>query len=179
MMDRSNYRIIEPTIEWADKYRLFCQEAYLAAYVRPEHGITAELYSQEVFDSHRVKNYFRDLFRVSDDHKIWLAINQSNNLLGGVGATLYADYCDMKAFYVAPKLKGRGIGHRLYEQVLAFAGSMPIQVDVVEYMTDTVNMYRHWGFEIAKSKGVVAYRWDEWPKDVRHTQHGIYRIIYT
>jgi GNAT superfamily N-acetyltransferase len=174
-MELPHFNVIDAGPQWADKYRSFCRRAYLKAYVRPELGITEGQFSKSVFDSPRVVKYFQDAFNTSNDHKAWLAIS-IEDILGGVVAYNCGDYCEMQAFYVEPELIGSGIGHALYQKVLGFAGDLPIQVDVVRYMTSTVAMYKHWGFEVDESKGEVEYNWVEWPEKARQVYRGIYMV---
>src|ERR1035438_7864430 len=96
--------IIEAASEWADKYRLFCQRAYKEAYVRPEIGITDELFSVEVFNSPRVIKYFADLIRSADDHRAWLVIDNNRQIIGGAVAHRFLGFCEMKSFYVASEM---------------------------------------------------------------------------
>jgi GNAT superfamily N-acetyltransferase len=171
-----DYKIIEAGPEWADTYRHFCHQAYLATYVRPELGITKAMFSEEAFNLPRIVKYFKDALNTSPNHKVWLAINHNDEILGGVVAYLFPDCCQMQTFYVRPDLKGHGIGHELYEKVVEFASSLPIQVDVVKYNQATIDMYKHWGFEIDRSKGEVEYDWVEWPDEARQAYKGIYMI---
>lgn len=168
------YSIIEGTVKWADKCREFCRQAYLAAYPNPAIGITEDLFSEEVFSSPRIVKYFQNMCRETADHKIWLAVDNNQEILGVVAGHLHPDYCDMQCFYVAAKHKGQGIGHALYQKVLKLAGSLPIQVDVIEYMADTIAMYEHWGFEIDESKGSLIYNITEWPESARQAYRAIY-----
>lgn len=170
------YTIIEGSLDWANKCREFCRTAYLAAYERPELGITKDLFSKDIFSSPRIKAYFQDICRNTDDNKTWLTIDPTQNLLGMVGAHRYPDYCDMKAFYVKPELKGQGIGRVLYERVLAFAGSQPIQVDVIEYADEAIELYKHWGFVVDQSKGTLIYPIVEWPEAARQAYRAIYMV---
>ncbi len=173
-MDHLNYKIIEALPSWADKYRIFCQKTYTAAYVRPDLGITKDLFSKEVFNSQAIVDYFNNLFKITANHKVWLALDNNNCLIGGVVAHRYVDICVMKSFYVAPVLQGQGIGHDLYKKVLNFSGSLPIQVDVLKYMQSTIDMYKHWGFTIDSKRGEIVYDWDEWPEKARVAYKGIY-----
>ena len=162
-MNGKRIAIIEADQTWADRYRLFCQRAYQSAYPRPEIGITADLFSDTVFGSQRIKTYFNELLTPQMDNKFWLAISGHDRIVGGVGCRRHVDYCEMIAFYVDSKLTGQGIGHQLYRKVHEFAGTLPIQVEVIEYMTDTIRMYEHWGFEVDDTKAKIAYPWTEWP----------------
>lgn len=164
-MNDLNYRIVEADKSWMDRYRGFCQKAYEQAYPRPEHGITKELFSKEIFDSSYVREYFEKMF--SPPNKVWLALNKEDQIAGGIAASEYPDYIEMKGFYVDPELKGKGIGRALYDKALDFADGKSIQAWVYEYLDETINMYEHWGFKIDKTKGKLAFNWDPWPKDVK------------
>lgn len=162
--------------KWADKYRIFCREAYLATYVRTNLGITESMFSEAAFNLPRVVKYFNDALDTSTNHKVWLAINANEEIIGGVVAYLFYDYCEMQTFYVRSDLKGYGIGHALYKKVLEFASKLPIQVDVVKYNQSAIDMYKHWGFEIDDTKGEVKYDWVEWPDKPLQTYKGIYMV---
>lgn len=171
-----NYSIIEGSPDWADTCREFCRQAYKAAYVRSELGITEELFTEDIFASPRVVQYYKDLCQFKVDHKTWLAVDDERNLIGMVVAQLADDYCEMRAFYVRSDLKGHGIGHDLYQKVLEFAAGKQIQVDVIEYMQETIDMYKHWGFEIEEQKGKLVYPIIEWPEAARQAYQAIYMI---
>jgi GNAT superfamily N-acetyltransferase len=175
-MKPPEYHIIEGSPKWADKYREFCRKAYMDVYPNAERGITEELFSEEVFGTQRVKEYFQDLARNTEDHKLWLAVDENDEIIGGVAAQKYSDYCDIKAFYVRPDLKGQGIGRKLYEKVKEFASDMAMQVDVVEYLQDTIDMYKHWGFEVDESKGTINYPWEHWPEEARLAHRAIIMV---
>jgi len=175
-MARPYHEIIEASSEWADRYRLFCQRAYEAAYTSPELGLTSDLFSIEVFSSPRITRYFRDLVRTTTDHGSWLALDGTRRILGGAVAHRYPEFCEMRSFYVAPERKGQGIGGALYRRVLSFAGVLPIQVDVVEHMQATIEMYERWGFVLDESKGVTTYPWEEWPESSRLAYKGVYMV---
>lgn len=169
-----NYSIIEGSPEWADTCREFCRLAHKAAYVRPELGKTENLYTKEIFASPRITQYYKDLCQFKADQKIWLAVDDNNSLIGMVVAQNVDDYCEMRTFYVRSDLKGHGIGHDLYQKVLEFADGKQIQVDVIEYMQETIDMYKHWGFVIDEQKGKLTYPIIEWPEAARKAYRAIY-----
>lgn len=175
-IEKLQYTIIDGGIERADECREFCRRAYLAAYVRPEIGITEELFDEDVFSSPRIVKYYKDLCSTDANHRLWLAVDEANEILGMVAATRKADVCEMRAFYVRPDLKGRGIGHALYRELLLFSQPLSIEVDVVEYMQDTIDMYQNWGFRIDESKGKVIYPIIEWPERARLAYQAIYMV---
>jgi GNAT superfamily N-acetyltransferase len=171
-----NYSIIEGSLIWEDRYREFCKRAYQATYPRPELGLPADLFSDEFFNSPSVKQHFKELCTITDSHKMWLALDSDQSIIGTVAARNYPEYCDMKAFYVTPELKGHGIGHALYQRVLSFAGNRAIQVDVVTYLQEAIDMYKHWGFHIDESKGMLQYPIVEWPEAAVNKYQAIYMV---
>lgn len=174
MKDSPRYQLIQASLEWADRCREFCRQAYLAAYVRPELGITEDLFSPVVFSSPRIIQYYQDLCTPTDTSQPWLAVDDNNDLIGTVVAEIEGNVCRMRSFYVSPKLKGQGIGHALYGKVLEIAGDRTIEVDVVEYMQETIDMYKHWGFKIDAEKGKLIYQIVEWPEEARQAYQAIY-----
>jgi GNAT superfamily N-acetyltransferase len=170
------FKIIDGSIEWASKFAELCRQTYIATYARPELGITEDLFSDEVFKSPRIVRYFESRCSWTDTQRSWLAINHTGELVGVVAAQLYPDRCDMNSFYVKPGHQGHGIGHALYQKVLEFAGSLPIQVDVIEYVTDTIRMYEHWGFHIDKTREPFTYELVEWPDRARLNYRAIYMV---
>lgn len=171
-----SYKIIEGSIERADECREFCRAAYLSAYLRPDLGITEALFSEKVFSSERIKQYYRDLCIVDDKHAVWFVIDDTGHIIGVVAAVQQPRYCEMKCFYVRTDLRGQGIGHDLYRKVIGFAGQRQIVVDVVKYMQDTIDMYKHWGFKIDESRGELVYPITEWPEEARQAYKAIYMI---
>ena len=169
-----SYTIIKGTPAWADAYRAFCCRVYKVIYPRPELGITQDLFSEDVFNESRVVDYFKERFSNHDGCVSWLAITKDQQILGGITARKHPTYCELLAFYVEPVLQGHGIGHALYQRALAYVRGLPIQVDVVNYMHDTIAMYTHWGFKIDESKGKVIYPWRSWSEEARQAWHGIY-----
>lgn len=173
-MEVPRYTIIEGSLEWADRYREFARKSYISAYTKPELGLTEDLFSEEVFDSARIIKYFRDLTENTEDNKTWLAIDDESDLLGVVGAHRHKDFCELKAFYVKEGLQGQGIGRALYEKVLQFAGGMAMQLDVVNFMDQTISMYERWGFTVDTSREAFEYPWKEWPPGPAHKMRAIY-----
>lgn len=175
-MQNPRHSIIEGSLDWADGYREFARESYLSAYCNPELGLTADLFSEEVFDSARIIKYFRDICENNDDNRTWLAVDNDSDLLGVIGAHRHEDFCELKAFYVKEEFQGQGIGRALYENVLQFAGGMAMQLDVVNFMGKTISMYERWGFTIDTSREAFEYPWEEWPPGPAQTMRAIYMI---
>ncbi|HEY2003545.1 MAG TPA: GNAT family N-acetyltransferase [Candidatus Saccharimonadia bacterium] len=170
------YKIVEADKHWADEYRMFCQKAYQAAYPRPERGVTKDLFSEAIFNSPRIKTYFNELLSPSESNKFWLALDDNNHILGGAGATNKVDHIEMQAFYVSENHQGQGIGRALYEKVKRFAGKLPIEIEVIEYMEETIKTYEHWGFRIDPSRAKVTYPWTEWPDDAIASYQAIHMV---
>lgn len=166
--------IIEGSLDWADRYREFARKNYLAAYCRPELGVTEDLFSEEVFSSDRIVKYFQDVCENTNDNKTWLALDNNQRLVGVIGAHKYEDFCELKAFYVDPEWQGQGIGRALYDRALQYAGGMAMQLDVVNFMDKTISMYERWGFTIDTSREAFEYPWEEWPPGPAYVLRAIY-----
>ena len=73
---------------------------------------------------------------------------------------LYREPCTWSfgQFAVGPALKGRGLGRRLHDHVLAFArsrGARTMALDTASPAASLIAMYRRWGYELA---GEVDWR---------------------
>jgi GNAT superfamily N-acetyltransferase len=159
----------EADVDWADAYRLFCQRVYLATYTRPDLGVPAELFSVEAFSTPQTIDYFNSLFEGS----VRLMTDQDQKVVGGVAVTKTDNgYCMMKGLYIDPAFQGKGYGTRLFELVREFADDMPIQIDVIQYMTRTLELYKHWGFEVTDAP-LVSYPLSDWPKAALEVYRGV------
>lgn len=156
-----NMHIIQADGAWAERYRLFCQPIYEVAYSAPELGIPAELFSEAEFDDKSTREYFRKMF--THDH-VWLMLDAHDAILGGVAAS-DTDPVHMSGFYVANTRQGQGIGRKLFDKVVEFAGPRDIVLDVMRHRTPSIEVYRHLGFEVDESVPPVYYGWP-YPSDV-------------
>lgn len=171
---KSEPRLIEAGLEWADRYREFCQKVYQATYVQEDLGILPELFSKESFTTPSTIGYFKDLF--SGDGKQWLLIDDNEKIIGGIVATKKSDYCEMKGLYIDPDYQGRGYGKQLFLKVLEFAGNQPIRIEVIQYMQKTFDLYKRWGFVVDPTIEPVRYSIDGWPENALEQYQGIVMI---
>lgn len=170
------YEIIQADQSWAAKYRYFCQNAYANAYVNVELGISKDLFSKRVFDQPSVVAYFDGLFERDSENKRFLAITETQDIIGGVVAYKESGLTIMKSLYVAPELKGQGLGSVLYNKVAQYAAKDSILVDVVHYMKKTQDTYTRWGFTFDELRPKVQYQIDSWPEDIMKNYYGIYMV---
>lgn len=56
------------------------------------------------------------------------------------------DVVNLNAIYLTDTLKGTGVAHKLMEQVLTFAGNLPIKLQVVAYNERAIKFYEKHGF---------------------------------
>lgn len=150
----SKVEIVVEGLEWADAYCDFCQPIYEKAYAAPERGIPKELFSKTEFDDISTRDYFRRLFR---DDLVWLAL-ENGKIIGGVAASL-TDPVHMSAFYVDNNRQGGGVGSQLFAKVLAFAEERDIILDVMRHRTQSIDIYKHWGFVVDETKPPIYYGW--------------------
>ncbi len=148
-------RTINANVAWADKYRLFCQPVYQAAYSAPKLGIPPELFSAAEFDDESTKQYFYDMF--AHNH-VWLMIDEADVIIGGIAAS-DTDPVHLSGFYVDTSQQGKGIGRKLFDEVVKFAGSRDIVLDVMKHRRASIELYEHLGFEIDLTAPERLYNW--------------------
>lgn len=164
-------REVEPTE--ADLFRKFIQSAQQSAYPRPELGITEDLFSDAQFDRPEIVEFYQRICAQGEHGKAWVA-EDASGILGTIAVSREESYCELQSFYVAPDLKGKGIGRSLFAKVLEFANASPIRLDVIEYMEDTIGIYEHWGFVTDYAAGRPDYIQKWWPEEARCAFAGIY-----
>jgi ribosomal protein S18 acetylase RimI-like enzyme len=58
-------------------------------------------------------------------------------------------HAEIKTLYVAPEARGRGLGSRILQRLLAEAqaqGFAEVRLETVSFMTDAIRLYRSFGF---------------------------------
>ena len=137
----------EIQLHWADRYREFCASVY--------RGVLGIMYEKEFRQDH-VRDYFRSL--TTDGHRMFLALDKNNDILGGAVGRLAGDLCELKAGYVRQDLQGRGIGSELLTQLKKFANGRELRLDVVWY-AKAIEWYRRIGFR--ETGEIVIYPWTD------------------
>lgn len=54
---------------------------------------------------------------------------------------------NLNAIYLTDALKGTGVAYKLMDQAVAFAGDLPMQLQVVAYNQRAINFYEKYGFK--------------------------------
>ncbi|OGY25658.1 MAG: hypothetical protein A2Z24_00950 [Candidatus Woykebacteria bacterium RBG_16_44_10] len=147
-------------------YTDLLQRTYQVAYTDEKIGLTKERFSKEVFATPHTQSYLKSNLVVNDKQKTWLAFLDSN-LVGSITITDKSEECELRGFYVTPQYQGKGIGKKLWNLVLDFAGDKDIVLDLYSHNRKTIEMYKKWGFKIDKQKGVFYRHWPEWPEDLK------------
>lgn len=150
-------------------YTNLLQQTYESAYVDDELGLTKECFSKEVFATEGTQEYLKSHLVDTDNQKTWLAF-AGVTLVGAITCVVRESEAELTGFYVDPEFQGKGIGKRLYELALKFAGKREVVLDIYAHNRRTIEMYRKWGFELDKSRGDNGYfyrHWDEWPQELQ------------
>jgi ribosomal protein S18 acetylase RimI-like enzyme len=87
----------------------------------------------------------------SDPSKALFVVEDPTGTLVGVAAlrTIEPGIAEVKRMYVAPEARGRHVGSRLLDHLLAEAGHMgasTVRLDTARFMTDAQRLYRSRGF---------------------------------
>jgi GNAT superfamily N-acetyltransferase len=165
------HSIVQATPDWGDPFRRFLTTAKRFAYFRPDLGIPFTMLSPAAIDSDELLAFLDGGDEPAALSRGWVAATtRRRQVLGAVAARLdeRTSRCYLHSFYVAPELKGRGLGKELFERVVQFADGCPIHLDVVEYLVDTIAVYRRWGFRVDDGTGEVVYAWRGWPDAYRN-----------
>jgi len=147
------------------EYTDLLQKTYEQAYTDPSIGLTKECFSREIFFNSDTQTYLRSNIVNTNTQRCWVAY-VGKELVGSITITLNSGEAEAKGFYVAPERQGQGIGKKLWDKAIEFAGNRDIVLDLYAHNQKTLAMYRSWGFVIDESKGDkgVFYRhWPEWP----------------
>lgn len=176
-MSLPNYSIREVVPEEADEFRRFCQTNSEEAYARPEFGITPDMLSAEVFARPDMVAWYAKMCGATAINKAWVAEDETGETIGTIGAEHRTDYIELHSFYVAKQQQGKGLGRMLFNQVVEFAGELPIRLDVIQYMDKTIKMYKRWGFEVDEAAGKPWFLLGhDWPEEAQQAYQGIYMV---
>lgn len=171
------HTITEVSPEQAGEFRQFCQISSQVAYARPEFGIMPDMLSDEVFNRPDMVAWYDTMCSATDVNKAWVAHDQAKNIIGTIGAEHRENYVELHSFYVAPELQGQGLGRQLFGEVEAFAGDLPIRLDVIRYMHETINLYKRWGFVVDEASGKPWFLLGaDWPEEARQAYQGIFMV---
>lgn len=157
------------------KYCDLLQRTYEKSYTKDDIGLTKERFSKKVFASKHTQDYLKSKLLITDNLKTWLSFEE-DRLVGSISINNVGDECELSGFYVDSDYQGKGIGKALFENVLNFAGSKNIILDIYSHNLKTIEIYKKWGFIIDEKKGKFSRHWPEWPGNL--TAECIYMIKY-
>ncbi len=149
-----------------EAYTRLLQKTYQKTYTNNKLGLTKNCFSRAVFATKASQDYLKSNLRQNTNQKTWLAFIDSK-LVGSITITNKGDDCELKGFYVASEMQGKGIGKELFQRALRFARGKDIVLDLYVHNRKTIAMYKKWGFKIDKKKGIFYRHWPEWPEGLR------------
>lgn len=152
------------------QYTDLLQQTYEIAYTNEAIGLTSDLFSKEIFASKESQDYLKSHLEETDTQKTWLTFN-SNKLIGSITCIINNNTeAELTGFYVLPRYQGQGLGKKMYELALEFAGNRDMLLDVYCHNTTTIEMYKKWGWSRDTSRGDKGYfyrHWSEWPEGIK------------
>ena len=85
-------------------------------------------------------------------NKYWVAIDENENLIGGVGIGKLdgvAGVCELQKMYCLPEARGTGVSHKLIEIALTYAKNYYSRcyLETLENMVAAQKFYEKYGFE--------------------------------
>ena len=153
-------------IEDLAPYTKLLQETYQNTYVDESIGFTRKLFSEEVFNTPEHQKYLASNLTVDETKKTWLAFD-ADKLVGSITILERKDDFRLQGFYVAADYQDHGIGKKLWNLVLDFVKGKDIICNVYTHNTQTIGIYKKWGFVIDDSVQESYRHWPEWPEDVK------------
>ena len=87
----------------------------------------------------------------SEGNKYWVAIDENNQIIGGVGIGKLEgtkDICELQKMYCLPEVRGKGISHKLIEVALEYAKRYykKCYLETLDNMVAAQKFYEKYGF---------------------------------
>jgi ribosomal protein S18 acetylase RimI-like enzyme len=149
-----------------EQYTSLLQQTYQATYVDTAIGLTTDCFSKEVFNSDDTQQYLKAHLVNTATQKTWLAFDEGKLIGSATCILMDGNEGELTGFYVHPKEQGQGIGRKLYNLVLEFAGGRDLLLDVYVHNVRAIELYKKWGWQIEVNRGDNGYfyrHWKEWP----------------
>jgi len=163
-------KLISGNTLYLKQYTALLQKTYELAYVDEALGLTKECFSREIFYNQDTQNYLKSRLELTDHLQTWLVFDQ-DKLVGSITVILLSDTeAELTGFYVDPDFQGRGIGKKLYQLALEFAGKRDLLLDIYLHNKKTIELYNQWGWQLDTTRGDGGYfyrHWPEWPEGLQ------------
>ncbi len=89
-----------------------------------------------------------------------VAVDHAGHIVASVGLLpIDRDACELRKMYVAPALRGRGVGRLLLARMVAYAkarGFAHIELETASVLKQAIHMYTAAGFTQVKKDGLVS-----------------------
>ncbi len=107
----------------------------------------ADLQSKD-YDSEIIVNYYKRQALNTEEQQILVA-KDADKVIGTIIGRRKEGFNTFVTFFVLPEYQGKGIGTQLLDRTLSwFGNNNPVKITVVDYNTDSIEKYKHWGFHI-------------------------------
>lgn len=133
-------------------------QSWLETYPNEKYGVTEEWIKNEFgflikdgVAANGIDNgipYRRKMIEKLDSNTLYEVVKDENGTIQGF---MYAykqnEVVDLGAIYLTNVLKGTGVAYKLMDQAVAFAGSLPIKLQVIAYNERAIAFYEKYGFK--------------------------------
>lgn len=164
------YTIRFGSINDLQNYTRLLQKTYEFAYTNEKLGLTKSCFSSEIFATTESQEYLRSHLINTHKQKTWLMFENST-LIGSITCALKnAHEAEISGFYINPMYQGKGMGKKLYNVALKFAGNRNLLLDIYVHNTKSIRMYEKWGWRLDPTRGDEGYfyrHWKEWPEGLQ------------
>ncbi len=138
--------------EDAEEIQTVFYKTWLATYPNEVSGVTVDdvhEYYRDKLTPEGIKKSQRKIEEDSRMENLRVFVAKINEKVAGVCiARILEDKNQLKAIYVLPEFQGKGIGSKLWNQVLTFIDqTKDTTVEVVTYNSNAIEFYKRLGFE--------------------------------
>lgn len=134
------------------------QRVSAATYPDPSLGFGRELFSSAAYHSAPLLPLLAQRLSAHSPVQVWLALD-GNRLVGTIALHPDGATSELLGFYVAPEYQGQGIGHRLWQTLLAANAGRGLWLTTYMHCHRALAIYKHYGFRLDPERPPFVSQW--------------------